>query len=147
MIKNKDGDNSKQQRWLTFLSNHAKYIVGIDFLVVRTVFFKPIYVFVAISHDRRKMLHFAVTANPHSRWTIQQLREMFSSDDVTKYVIRDNDRIFSDDFKRHIKNFACKTRLYCTTESLAKSDRRTCHRHTAPGMSGSHDHSQRKTFA
>jgi putative transposase len=37
-------------------------------VVVRTVFFNAIYVFVAISHDRRKILHFAVTANPHSQW-------------------------------------------------------------------------------
>ena len=51
------------------------------------------------------MLHFAVTANPHSRWAIQQLRGTFSFDDVTKYVICDNDRTFSDDFKRHIRNF------------------------------------------
>lgn len=57
MIKGKDGDNSKQQRWLTFLRNHTKNTVGIDFLVVRTVFFKAIYVFIAISHDRRKILH------------------------------------------------------------------------------------------
>jgi transposase InsO family protein len=105
MAKDKDGDNSKQQRWLTFLRNHATNIVGIDFLVVRTVFFKAIYVFVAISHDRRKILHFAVTANPHSQWAIQQLRETFAFDDTTKYVIRDNDKIFSDDFKTHIKNF------------------------------------------
>ena len=105
MTKVKDGDNSKQQQWLTFLKNHAKYIVGIDFVVVRTVFFKAIYVFVAISHDRRKILHFAVTANPHSQWAIQQLRETFAFDETTKYVIRDNDKIFSDDFKTHIKNF------------------------------------------
>ena len=105
MSKNKDGDNSKQQRWLTFLSNHAKYIVGIDFLVVRTVFFKPAYVFVAISHDRRKIRHFSVTSTPHSQWAIQQLHETFAFDEVTKYVIRDNDKIFSDDFKAHIRNF------------------------------------------
>ena len=105
LTKNRDGDKSMQQRWLTFLSNHAKYIVGIDFLVVRTVFFKPVYVFVAISHDRRKIRHFAVTANPHSQWAIQQLRETFSFDEVTKYVIRDNDKIFSDEFKTHIRNF------------------------------------------
>ena len=105
MTKNIDSDNSKQQRWLTFLRNHAKYIVGIDFLVVRTVFFKPIYVFVAISHDRRQIRHFAVTANPHSQWAIQQLRETFAFDEVTKYVIRDNDEIFSAEFKTHIRNF------------------------------------------
>ncbi len=104
MAKAKDGDSSKQQRWLTFLRNHAKHIVGIDFLVVRTVFFKAIYVFVAISHDRRKILHFAVTANPHSQWAIQQLRETFSFDETAKYVIRDNDKIFSDDFKLLIRS-------------------------------------------
>ena len=105
MTKNIDSDNSKQQRWLTFLRNHAKYIVGIDFLVVRTVFFKPIYVFVAISHDSRQIRHFAVTTNPHSQWAIQQLRETFAFDEVTKYVIRDNDKIFSAEFKTHIRNF------------------------------------------
>ena len=104
MTKSKDGDNSRQQRWLTFIRNHTKNTVGIDFVVVRTVFFKAIYVFVAISHDRRRILHFAVTANPHSQWAIQQLRETFAFDETTKYVIRDNDRIFSDDFKTHIKN-------------------------------------------
>jgi len=71
---------------VTFLRNHAKHIVGIDFLVVRTVFFKPIYAFVAISHDRRKIQHFAVTANPHSQWAIQQLRETFAFDEVTKLL-------------------------------------------------------------
>ncbi|MDT8301470.1 MAG: integrase core domain-containing protein [Sedimentisphaerales bacterium] len=102
MIKSKDDDPSKRQRWLTFIRNHTKNTVGIDFLVVRTVFFKAIYVFVAISHDRRKILHFAVTAHPHSQWAIQQLRETFAFDETTKYVIRDNDKIFSDDFKQYI---------------------------------------------
>ena len=59
-------DPEKRQRWLTFLRNHAKHIVGIDFLVARTIFFKSIHVFVAILHDRSKILHFAVTANPNS---------------------------------------------------------------------------------
>ncbi len=48
-------DSGKCQRWLTFLRNHAKYTVGIDFLVARTIFFKTIHVFVAISHDRRRI--------------------------------------------------------------------------------------------
>ena len=98
-------DPEKIQHWLTFLRNHAKYTVGIDFLVVRTIFFKSIYVFVAISHDRRKILHFAVSSSPHSQWAIQQLRETFAFDETTKYVIRDNDKIFSEDFKQQIKKF------------------------------------------
>jgi putative transposase len=104
-IKHKNDDPSKRQRWLTFLRNHAKYIAGIDFVVVRTVFFNALYVYIAISHDRRKILHFAVTAHPHSQWAIQQLRETFAFDETSKYVIRDNDKIFSDDFKQHIRNF------------------------------------------
>jgi len=98
-------DPEKRQRWLTFLRNHAKHIVGIDFLVVRTILFKSIHVFVAISHHRRKILHFAVSSKPHSQWAIQQLRETFAFDETTKYVIRDNDKIFSEDFKLHIRNF------------------------------------------
>ena len=107
MLKPK-ADPEKRQRWLTFLRNHAKHIVGIDFLVARTIFFKSIYVFVAISHERRKILHFAVTANPHSQWAIQQLRETFAFDETTKYVIRDNDGIYSDEFKGAIKRFGLK---------------------------------------
>ena len=101
-------DADKRQRWRTFLKNHAPHITGIDFLVVRTLFFKATYVFVAISHDRRKILHFGVTLKPHSQWAIQQLRETFTFDATTKYVIRNNDAIFSEDFKSHIKRFGLK---------------------------------------
>ena len=104
-MRKSKSDDSRRQRWLTFLRNHAKHIVGINFLVARTILFKSIHVFVAISHDRRKILHFAVTANPHSQWAIQQLRETFAFDETTKYVIRDNDKIFSEDLKLHIRNF------------------------------------------
>ncbi len=101
-------DPEKRPRWLTFLRNHAKHIVGIDFLVARTIFFKSIHVYIAISHDRRKIRHFAVTANPHSQWTIQQLRETFAFNETTKYVIRDNDGIYSNEFKQTIKGFGMK---------------------------------------
>ena len=38
-------DDGKRQRWLTFLRNHARHIVGIDFFVARTIFFKSIRVY------------------------------------------------------------------------------------------------------
>ena len=101
-------DPEKTQRWLTFLRNHTKYTVGIDFLVARTIFFKSIHVFVAISQDRRRILHFAASSKPHSQWAIQQLRETFAFDETTKYVIRDNDKIFSYEFKQTIKRFGLK---------------------------------------
>ncbi len=98
-------DEGKRQLWRTFLKNHAKQIAGIDFFVVRTISFKAVYVFVAISHGRRKIMHFGVTSKPHSQWAIQQLREAFAFNETTKYVIRDNDKIFSEDFKKHIPQF------------------------------------------
>jgi transposase InsO family protein len=107
-MKKPESSPDQRQRWRTFLRNHANHIVGIDFMVVRTVFFKPIYVFIAISHVRRKIVHFAVSSKPHSQWAIQQLRETFAFDDSNKYVIRDNDAIFSEDFKQHVKHFGLK---------------------------------------
>jgi transposase InsO family protein len=107
MRKPKAGPDQRQ-RWLTFLRNHSGHIVAIDFLVVRTICFKAIYVFIAISHDRRKILHFSVSSQPHSQWAIQQLRETFAFDECTKYLIRDNDSIFSEDFKYTIRCFGLK---------------------------------------
>ena len=80
------GDGSKQQRWKTFLNNHAKHTVGIDFFVVRTILFKAIYVFVAISHDRRKILHFGVTSNPHSQWATVSSITMKSTVTMKEYI-------------------------------------------------------------
>ena len=81
MRKPKAGPDQRQ-RWLTFLKNHAPHITGIDFLVVRTLFFKAIYVFIAISHDRRKILHLGVISQPNSQWAIQQLRETFAFNEI-----------------------------------------------------------------
>jgi hypothetical protein len=44
-------------------------------LVVVTATFRLLYVFVVIEHHRRRLVHYNVTANPSSAWTLQQLRE------------------------------------------------------------------------
>ena len=49
-----------------FLQNHAKDLVATDFFVVPTVFFDLLYVFVILSHDRRRVVNFGVTAYPTS---------------------------------------------------------------------------------
>jgi len=46
-----------------------------------------------------------VTYNPTQEWTIQQLRETFSYDHKYKYLFRDNDKIYGDEFKAAIKSF------------------------------------------
>ena len=73
----KERDPTQHQRWMTFLRNHRDVIAGMDFFVVPTVRFRLLYVWFAIDHGRRRILHFNVTENPTSRWVIQQLRETF----------------------------------------------------------------------
>jgi hypothetical protein len=55
---------SPSQSWRTFLENHVQQIVATDFLVVRTVSFRLLFVFVVIAHHRRNAIHFNVTAHP-----------------------------------------------------------------------------------
>src|SRR5260370_17434159 len=61
------------QKWRTFLKNHAKDLVSIDFFVVPTITFQLLFAFVILGHDRRRPVHFAVTANPTAKWTPRQL--------------------------------------------------------------------------
>ena len=88
-------DPTQQQRWMTFLRNHKDVIAGMDFFVVPTVRFRLLWVWFAIDHGRRKILHFNVTENPNARWVIQQLRETFPEEPSHRFVIYDNGSIFS----------------------------------------------------
>jgi putative transposase len=105
-VPKKERDPTQQQRWMTFLRgpaklakrlrlrrprNHKDVIAGMDFFVVPTVRFRLLYVWFAIDHGRRRILHFNVTENPTSRWVIQQLRETFPNEPTHRFLICDND--------------------------------------------------------
>ena len=51
------------QSWRTFLENHVQQLVATDFLVVRTVSFGLLFVFVVVGHHRRHAIHFNVTVS------------------------------------------------------------------------------------
>jgi len=70
------------QRWSTFLRNHARAIVACDFFVAVTATFRLFYVFVVIDHSSRRLVRVAVTAHPSAVWTLQQLREVVGFDDA-----------------------------------------------------------------
>ena len=40
-----------------------------DFFTVPTALFRVLFVFVVLSHDRRRVLHFNVTEHPTEAWT------------------------------------------------------------------------------
>ena len=98
-------DPTQHQRWMTFLRNHKDVIAGMDFFVVPTLRFRLLYVWFAIDHGRRRILHFNVTASPSARWVIQQLRETFPDEPAHRYLIYDNDSIFSTAVTGEIKSF------------------------------------------
>jgi putative transposase len=88
------------QTWRTFLDNHIQQLVSADFFTVPTIRFQVLYVFLVLAHERRRILHFHVTAHPTAEWTAQQLRNAFPWDSAPRYLLRDRDRIFGDDFTR-----------------------------------------------
>jgi putative transposase len=65
-------------------------------IFVPTAHFRMLYVWFIIEHGRRWILHVNVTAHPTSSWTIQQLREAFPDEHSLRFLIHDNDTIFSD---------------------------------------------------
>src|SRR3981189_2258861 len=88
------------QTWRTFLENHVKTMVSIDFFTVPTIRFQVLYVFLVLAHERRRIVHFNVTAHPTAEWTVQQLREAFPFEKVPRYLLRDRDGIFAARFAR-----------------------------------------------
>ena len=76
MPKRPPGQPRGDQRWSTFLKNHAKAILACDFFVAVTATFRMLYVFVVIEHGTRRLAHVNVTAHPSADWTLQQLREV-----------------------------------------------------------------------
>ena len=80
--------------------------MSIDFFTVPTLRFQVLYVFLVLAHDRRRIVHFNVTAHPTAEWTAQQLREAFPFERVPKYLLRDRDRIFGADFTEQVEDLS-----------------------------------------
>src|SRR5207344_175897 len=79
------------QTWRTFLTNHASQIMAADLFVVPTVTFRLLFVLVILAHDRRRIVHVAVTGHPTAAWTAQQLRNAFPENEAPPYLIHDRD--------------------------------------------------------
>ena len=90
------------QTWKTFIKNHMPDMVAVDFLVVPTIRFKMLFVFVVLSHARRRVIHFNVTTNPTTQWAAQQITEAFPWDTAPLYLLRDRDKIFGLLFQQRV---------------------------------------------
>ncbi len=61
------------QLWRTFLRNHADCLASIDFFVLPTATFRLLFVFIVLHHERRRIVHFGVTAHSTAAWVGQQI--------------------------------------------------------------------------
>jgi len=65
------------QTWRTFLANHVRDLVALDFFTVPTARLRVLFVLVVLAHHRRRVVHFNVTEHPTAHWTAQQIVDAF----------------------------------------------------------------------
>jgi transposase InsO family protein len=126
------------QTWRTFLKNHAKDIVSIDYFTVPTATFRILFVFLVMSNERRRIVHFNVTESPTATWTGQQIVEAFPWDTAPKYLLRDRDGKFGKEFNRRVESMGIEQVLIASrspwqnpyVERVIGSIRRDCLDHT-----------------
>ena len=90
--------------WKTLLQNHLHELAAVDFFTVPTAAFRVLYVFVVLSIDRRRVLHFHVTTCPSAEWTAQQVIEAFPFATAPRFLMRDRDGIYGEYFRRRVKS-------------------------------------------
>jgi putative transposase len=91
------------QTWRTFLENHVRDLVSIDFFTVPTATLRVLFVFIVLSHERRRVVHFNVTEHPTAAWTVQQIIEAFPNDAAPRYLIRDRDGTYGEYFQNRVQ--------------------------------------------
>jgi transposase InsO family protein len=141
------------QTWRTFLDNHLRSMASIDFLTVPTATFHVLYVFLVLSHDRRRVVHWNVTSHPGAQWTAQQIIEAFPEDTAPKYMIRARDGIYGDRFHGRVEGMGIEQILTAPrspwqnsyAERLVGSVRRECLDHVIV-LGGRHLHRILKSF-
>ncbi len=96
--------------WCTFLKQHMRDTVAIDFFTVPTVQLRVLFVLVVLVHDRRRVVSFNVTEHPTAEWTAQQLVEAFPWAPAPKYLLRDRDAVYGSQFRKRVRNLGMKER-------------------------------------
>src|SRR5213596_454219 len=125
------------QTWRTFLSNHVRDLVSIDFFTVPTARLRVLFVFVVLAHDRRRVLNFNVTEHPSAAWTAQQIVDAFPDDSAPSYLLRDRDSIYAHALRQRVKGMGISEVLTAPlspgqnpfAERLIGSIRRECLNH------------------
>jgi putative transposase len=122
------------QTWQTFLNNHVRDLVAVDFFTVPTAGLRVLFVFLVLARHRRRVLHFNVTEHPTAAWTAQQLVDAFPDDSAPAYLLRDRDRIYGHAVRQRVEGMGIREVLTAPkspwqnpfAERLIGSIRREC---------------------
>ena len=125
------------QTWRTFLANHVRDLVSIDFFTVPTARLRVLFVLVVLAHHRRRVVHFNVTEHPTALWTAQQIVDAFPDDSAPSYLLRDRDQVYGQQFRHRVKGMQIEEVLTAPhspwqnpfAERLIGSIRRECLNH------------------
>ena len=120
--------------WRTFLAAHLGEIAAVDFFLVPTLTFRLLFAFVILRHDRRELIHINVTSHPTAIWAARQVIDAFPYELAPKYLLRDRDTIYGDEFTRRIADMGVREVLIAPrapwqnpyAERLIGSIRREC---------------------
>ncbi len=73
-----------------------------------TIRFERLFAFVVLSHERRLIVHIAITSNPTAEWIARQIVEAFPWDTAPATLLRDNDRAYGDIFRRRLSGMGIR---------------------------------------
>jgi len=77
-------------------------------------------VFIVLSHERRRVIHFNTTRRPTAAWTAQQIVEAFPEDQAPRYLVHDRDGIYGQYFQNRVAGMGI--REVRTGKILARSE-------------------------
>jgi putative transposase len=123
------------QTWRTFLANHVRDLVSIDFFNVPTARLGVLFVLVVLAHHRRRVVHFNVTEHPTTVWTAQQIVAAFPDDSAPAYLIRDRDTVYGDALRKRVKGMGIGEVLTAPHSPWQKAQASHC---TSFGMCSAH---------
>jgi putative transposase len=90
------------QTWRTFLTNHVTSLVSMDFFTVPTLTGRVLFVLVLLSYHRGRIVRLAIIEHPTAAWTAQQVIEAFPYDTAPRWLVRDRDAIYGDEFRHRV---------------------------------------------
>jgi transposase InsO family protein len=93
-----------------------------------------LFVLLILAHERRRLVHFNVTAHPTAQWTAQQVIEAFSWGEAPRYLLRDRDHVYGAAFQQRVQHMGIEEMLTAPrspwqnpyVERLIGSIRREC---------------------